>query len=126
MRSTSRYFAMVRRAMFTPFSFKVAAISWSERGFAESSSAIIVAIMSWTLLFDTWVPSCILIPGVKKYFISNMPDGVFMYLEATARLTVVSCTPTAAATSAMVIGFRWAMPLSRNSTWLFTISCAMR
>src|SRR6266540_4519886 len=49
------------------------------------------------------------------------PQGVAMYFPDTARLTVVSCTPTASATSAMVIGFRCDGPCSRKSRCLETI-----
>ena len=35
---------------------------------------------------------------VKKYFISNRPRGVCMYLLEVARETVDSCTPIASAT----------------------------
>src|SRR5205814_1058863 len=38
-----------------------------------------------------------------------------MYLPDTARLTVVSCTPTVSAISAMVIGFKCDAPWSRKS-----------
>ena len=47
-----------------------------------------------------------------------------MYLPETARLTVVSCTPTTSATCTMVSGLRQATPFSMNSRWRLTISLA--
>ena len=43
---------------------------------------------------------------VKKYFISNRPRGVEMYLLEVTRLTVDSCMSIASATSFSVIGLR--------------------
>src|ERR1051325_4822154 len=60
------------------------------------------AIMSLTLVLERPSPLAVWMPAVKKYFISKMPWGVCMYLPDTARLTVVSCTPTTAATCTMV------------------------
>jgi len=66
----------------------------------------ISAIMSLTLVLDMPSPLAVWIPEVKKYFISKMPCGVCMYLPETARLTVVSWTPTTSATWTMVKGLR--------------------
>ncbi len=48
-----------------------------------------------------------------------------MYLPEIARLTVVSCTPTASAICTIVIGFSALGPNSRNSFCRDTISCEM-
>src|SRR6266404_4144908 len=53
--------------------------------------------MSLTLVFDMPLPLAVSIPAVKKYFISKIPCGVCIYFPETARLTVVSWTPTARA-----------------------------
>ena len=61
---------------------------------------------------------------VKKYFISNRPRGVEMYLFEVTRLTVNSCMSIASATSFSVMGLRNAMPRCRNSSCWRTISVA--
>ena len=81
----------------------------------DSSLLKISAIMSLTLVLDIPSPLAVWMPEVKKYFISKIPRGVCMYLLETARLTVVSCTPTTSATWTMVRGLRNATPLSRKS-----------
>ena len=99
--------------------------SWSDSGLAGFSLLKISAIMSFTLVLETSPPLAVCRPAVKKNFISNTPCGVCMYLPETARLTVVSCTPTTSATCAMVMGLRCATPFSMNSRWRCTISRAM-
>ena len=54
-------------------------------------------------------------PLWKKYFISNTPCGVCMYLLLTTRLTVDSCIPISFATSLRMSGRTCSMPSSRNS-----------
>ncbi len=83
------------------------------------------AIISFTLVFDIASPPEVCRPDVKKYFISKTPCGVCMYLPETARLTVVSCTPTTSATWTIVSGFRCAVPFSMKSRCRFTISLPM-
>ena len=56
-------------------------------------------------------------PLWKKYFISNTPCGVCMYLFVTTRLTVDSCMPMSLATSRSTSGRRYSMPWSRKSRW---------
>ncbi len=51
-------------------------------------------------------PSVAAIAVVKKYFISNVPRGVAMYLFAVTRLTVLSCISTASAMSRRISGRR--------------------
>ena len=46
------------------------------------------------------------IDEVKKYFNSNRPRGVAMYLFAVTRLTVLSCISTRAAMSRRISGRR--------------------
>ena len=53
---------------------------------------------------DTLSPYELLIPLWKKYFISNTPCGVCMYLLFTTRLTVDSCMPMSLATSRSTSG----------------------
>ena len=77
------------------------------------------------VVFDMPWPLAVWMPEVKKYFISNMPCGVCMNLFETARLTVVSCTPTTCATCTIVMGLRNATPLSMNSRCRCTISRPM-
>ena len=73
--------------------------------------------MSFTLALETSAPVAVCRPAVKKNLISKMPCGVSIYLPETARLTVVSWTPTTSAICAMVMGFRCATPFSMNSRW---------
>ena len=54
-------------------------------------------------------------PLWKKYFISNTPCGVCMYLFVTTRLTVDSCMPISFATSRNTSGRRCSIPWSRKS-----------
>ena len=49
IRSASRYFVTVRRAMWMSDSFSISAIFWSDRGMRESSALMIRAIFSLTL-----------------------------------------------------------------------------
>ncbi len=59
---------------------------------------------------------------VKKYFSSNVPRGVAMYLLAVTRLTVLSCISTASAMSRRISGRRWATPWRKNPSCRRTIS----
>ena len=76
----------------------------SDSGLVASSALTSSPSMPLTLVLAKLVPSLEAKPEVKKYFISKTPWGVSMYLPETARLTVVSCTPTTSATCDMVIG----------------------
>ena len=42
-------------------------------------------------------PSSLLVPPTKNRLSGKMPRGVWIYLSSTARLTVVTCTPTLSA-----------------------------
>ena len=44
---------------------------------------------------------------------TTSPVGSMTYLDAVARETVDSCTPSSAATMALVRGRRWRTPLAR-------------
>ena len=58
---------------------------------------------------------------LKKNLSSKMPCGVCTYLLVVTRETVDSCMPMSSATSRRISGLRYAMPLSKNSRWNFTI-----
>ena len=98
-----------------------------DNGLAESSALKISEIISFTLVLETVSPPPVVCsPAVKKKLISKMPCGVSMYLPETARLTLVSCTPTTSAVCAIVIGFRSARHLfPMKSRWRFTVSRPM-
>ena len=98
MFNSARYLATVRRANLMPRSFRILTISESESGFVVSSLEISSLIASLMLVLASDSPSWVLYPEVKKYLIGKIPHGVWMYLLATARLTVVSWTPTFSAT----------------------------
>ena len=51
---------------------------------------------------------------MKKYFISNRPRGVCMYLFEVARETVDSCTPIASATVFRLSGRKPETPSTRK------------
>ena len=54
--------------------------------------------------------------AVKKYFISNRPRGVEIYLLEVARETVDSWTPIASATVFRLSGLRPATPSTRKAS----------
>ncbi len=91
-----------------------------------SSSAIRSASISLTLVLETEAPLSAWYPVVKKNLNSNTPCGVFMYLLAIARLTVVSCTPTMSAICVIVSGCRCATPCSKNAVCALMISRVIR
>src|SRR5262249_28234676 len=106
MRSSSRYFATVRRAMRRPSSLRICTMAASDSGRRGSSSPTTFLMRSLTARDDTSSPWVELIPEWKKYFISNKPRGVCMYLWFTTRLTVDSCMPMSSATSFRMRGLR--------------------
>src|SRR5260370_41271855 len=100
MRSASRYLATVRRAMSMPSRFKYSTSLSSDRTDWGTSAS-----MSWRIRWRTAseectspVPSADEIAEVKKYFSSNMPRGVDMYLLEVTRLTADACIAMASAT----------------------------
>src|SRR5580698_6629377 len=84
--SSSRYLAMVRRAILSPCSFNTCMIFWSEKGFWGDSWRTSSLIFSLTDKDDTSKPSTDSKPLVKKYFNSNNPLGVCTYLWVVTRL----------------------------------------
>ena len=119
-------FRTVRRATFKPCPFNLSAMAWSDSGLRTSSWAMIFATASLTASVEMLPPSAVCRPPVKKNRSSKTPCGVRAYLPATARPTVVSCTPIFSATAPIVIGFSFEMPCSKKSPCAAAISSAMR
>ena len=89
----------------------------SLNGLRGSSFSMILRMRCLIVTDDTASPYELLMPLWKKYFISNTPCGVCMYLFVTTRLTVDSCIPISFATSRSTSGRRCSMPWSRKSRW---------
>ena len=79
-------------------------------GLRGSSFSMIFRIRCLIVTDETLSPYELLMPLWKKYFISNTPCGVCMYLFVTTRLTVDSCMPMSLATSRSTSGRRCSMP----------------
>ncbi len=114
---TGRHLAIVRRASNRPSRCRILTIFESDSGFFGSSASMILRMRCLIVTDETLSPYELLIPLWKKYFISNTPCGVCMYLLLTTRLTVDSCIPMSLATSRSTRGFRYSMPWSRKSRW---------
>ena len=71
-------------------------------------------------------PSAVVVPPPKNRLSGKMPRGVWIHLSSTARVTVVTCTPTTSAICCIFSGTMGSGPLSRNSVWWSTIACATR
>ena len=69
-------------------------------------------------------PSTDWIEAVKKYFSSNRPRGVAIYLLEVTRLTVDSCIEIASAMMRRLSGRRCRTPWVRKASWWRTISVA--
>ena len=125
IRRASRYLATVRRAMFTPSAVSSATMRSSDRISRGSSFSIISRMRSRTAsaLCDS-APFIDWIEAVKKYFSSNNPRGVEIYLLEVTRLTVDSCIEIASAMMRRLSGRRWRTPWVRNASWWRTISLA--
>ncbi len=82
--------------------------------------------MRWRTDSAEWLspPSAEPIETVKKYFSSNSPRGVSMYLFEVTRLTVDSCILMASATVFRLSGRRCPTPWTRNASCWRTISVA--
>ena len=123
MRSASRYLATVRRAMSTPSRRSAATIASSDRTLVrllrpdQRADAVAHRLGAVRL-----ARRCRAIAVVKKYFSSNVPRGVAMYLLAVTRLTVLSCISTASAMSRRISGRRCATPWRRKPSCWRTIS----
>ena len=114
MRSSSRYLATVRRAIWIPSARSRCMIRASECGRRGSSSAMIREILFLIDSEETSSPVDESMPLWKKYFIGKSPRGVWMYLFDTTRDTVDSCMPMSLATSRSTSGRRCSMPWSRK------------
>ena len=90
-------------------------------GFSAATTFLINARMA---VLDTSPPVAVATWLEKKYFNSNIPRGVRMYLRVVTREIVDSCMPTALAISASTRGFIASSPWSRNPLWRSTISVA--
>ena len=62
-------------------------------------------ISARTAVLDALAPDSVPSPEPKKYFSSNVPMGVAMYLAVVTRLMVDSCKPSSSAISRNTIGF---------------------
>src|SRR5580692_10286097 len=111
IRIDSRYLATVRRAMFTPSAVSSATMRSSDRISVAFSFSIISRMRSRTASAE-WdsAPFIDWIAAVKKYFISNIPRGVAIYLLEVTRLTVDSCIVIASAMVRRLSGRRWRTP----------------
>ncbi len=100
----------MRRASIRPSRCRIFTIFESLSGFFGSSPSMIFLMRFLIVTDDTASPYELLMPLWKKYFISNTPCGVCMYLLVTTRLTVDSCMPMSLATSRSTSGRRCSMP----------------
>ena len=82
--------------------------------------------MRWRTASAEWAspPPALAIDAVKKYFSSNTPRLVAMYLLAVTRDTVDSCMPIASATVFRFSGRRYWTPSAKKASCWRTISVA--
>ena len=80
----------MRRAILIPCLFITSATKLSERGSPGFSFLIISATLAFTLLVDIAPCSSLLSVPLKKYFSSNIPCPVSMYLSVVTLLIVDS------------------------------------
>ena len=115
MLSAWRYLVTVLRATFKPWRPISSTISSSERGFCLSSLAMISS--SFCLMVSQAIssPSAVVVPPPKNRLSGKMPRGVWTHLSSTARLTVVTCTPTRSAICCILSGSMNSGPLSRKT-----------
>ena len=73
--------------------------------------------LSRTVSQATSSPSALVVPPTKNRLSGKMPRGVWIHLSSTARLTVVTCTPTLSAICCILSGSMDSGPLFRNSVW---------
>src|SRR3989344_18983 len=111
----SRYFATVRRATWMPCSLRISAILLSLIGLVGGSASTIFLIIERMAVAEQAPPSTVPTWLEKKYFSSNTPRGVSMYLLVVTREMVDSCMPTASATSCSTSGFMASGPWSKNA-----------
>src|SRR5262245_7522154 len=89
--SASRYLATVRRATAMPSPDSSSAIRLSDNGLPGSSSLMSLRILARTAVEEAPPPSAASTWLEKKYFSSNTPRGVCMYLLEVTREMVDSC-----------------------------------
>ena len=111
-----RYLVTVRRATVTPAAAR-SLTNWS------SLLGCVVLVVDKLLEFQTdRVPGHFLAVGAdgaaaEESLQGKMPRGVWIHLSSTARLTVVTCTPTLSAICCIFSGSIDSGPLLRNSVW---------
>src|SRR4051812_11204460 len=113
--SWSRYFATVRRAIWTPDSLRMFTIAWSVNGCLGSSSATSFSICALMPRAETSSPAVVDNPDEKKNLSGSTPRGVCTNFSFVTRLTVDSCMLITSATSRRVRGLRCCTPFSKNS-----------
>src|SRR5690348_2175436 len=113
--SWSRYLATVRRAIWTPPSFRMLTIAWSVSGCFGSSSATSFWICALMPRADTSSPAVVDRPEEKKNLSGRTPRGVWTNFSFVTRLTVLSCMLITSATSRSVRGLRYCTPFSKKS-----------
>src|SRR5215208_3586815 len=123
IRMASRYLATVRRAISMPASRNLSTMVSSEST-SWPSSASINCLMRWRTASAECAspPSAEEMEEVKKYFSSNMPRLVAMYLLAVTRDTVDSCIEIASATVFRFNGRKCCTPWMKKPSCCFTIS----
>ena len=111
----SLYFATVLLAISMPSALIISTILSSDNiffGLSSSMSSLILYFIDleeyWLSLFNDDIAL------VKKYFISNIPLGVEIYLLVVTRLTVLSCISMASAMVLRLIGTKYWTPSSKN------------
>ena len=104
MRSSSRYFATVRRAIRIPSRASSSESRASESGWAGSSASTRAWILLFTASDETSSPADDAMAEWKKNFIGTRPRGVVIHLFETTRETVDSCMPMSSATSRRTSG----------------------
>src|SRR5580704_14530102 len=125
MRRLSRYLATVRRAITMSATLRRATITSSESTSCGSSASIICLILKRTDSAECASPTPFeAIDVEKKYFISNRPRGVWIYLFEVTRETVDSCMPIASATVFRLSGRKPTTPSMKNPSCRRTISVA--
>src|SRR5690606_38095972 len=125
MRIASRYLATVLRAMSIPVPRNISTMRSSDSTASGGSWSISALIRYRTASAECASPLRERgIAVVKKYFSSNSPRGVAMYLFDVTRLTVLSCMSMASATSRRISGRRCSTPWWKKASCRCTISVA--
>ena len=124
MPASSLYFATVLREILSPCSDSMQAILLSLRG--EALSSLSTMYFSWFFGLQGISSSSHSIVFEKKYVSGNVPHEQERYLPFTARKTVDSWQPNAAATSFCFSLHRYSGPLKKNIFWQRNISVHTR